>query len=117
MKNLTFSQKRSLTVFAFSVRMFLMGVEDAVIFPSIWPYLQMFHADYWYLGLVLSAYYTVGIASAILFGRLADGNMNLRFSGIVCNLAEVSITLPPRDMFKSSPHYFISKKFSNPLQI
>jgi hypothetical protein len=46
-----------------------MGAEEAVIFPSIWPYLQMFHADYWYLGLVLSAYYTVGIASAILVGE------------------------------------------------
>jgi MFS family permease len=102
MKNLTFSQKRSLTVFAFSVRMFLMGAEEAVIFPSIWPYLQMFHADYWYLGLVLSAYYTVGIASAILVGRLADGNVNLRFSGFVWNLAEVSKILLPRDMLKSS---------------
>ena len=96
MKNLTFSQKRCLTVFAFSVRMFFAGTDQAVIFPSIWPYLQMFHADYWYLGLVLSAYYTVGIASAILVGRLADGNMNLRFSGFVWNLAEVSIILLPR---------------------
>ncbi|CAB4006386.1 major facilitator superfamily domain-containing 8-like [Paramuricea clavata] len=69
--------------------MFLRGAEEAVILPSIWPYLQMFHADYWNLGLVLSAYYTVGIASAILVGRLADRNMNLRFSGIVWNLAEI----------------------------
>ncbi|CAB4019130.1 Hypothetical predicted protein, partial [Paramuricea clavata] len=89
MKNLTFSQKRSLTIFAFSVRMFLTEAEDAVIFPSIWPYLQMFHADYWYLGLVLSAYFIVGIASTILVGRLADGNTNLQLIGFIWNLAEI----------------------------
>ncbi|CAB4021197.1 major facilitator superfamily domain-containing 8-like [Paramuricea clavata] len=89
MKNLTFSQKRSLTVFAFSVRMFFMGAEEGVIFPSVWLYLQMFHADYWYYGLVLSAYNTVGIVSGILVGYLADRNMNLRLSGFIWNLAEV----------------------------
>jgi MFS family permease len=75
-----------------------MGAEQAVIFPSIWPYLQMFHADYWYLGLVLSAYYTVSIASVILVGRLADGNTNIRISGFISNLAEVSIAVLRRNL-------------------
>ena len=97
MKNLTFSQKRSLTMFAFSVRMFFMGAEEGVIFPSVWLYLQMFHADYWYYGLVLSAYNTVGIVSGILVGYLADRNMNLRLSGFIWNLAEVSITVLRRN--------------------
>ena len=68
-----------------------MGVEYAVIFPSLWLYLQTFHANYWYLGLVLSAYNAIAAASAILIGRLADGNaVNFLVLGLVLNLAEVN---------------------------
>ena len=68
-----------------------MGVEHAVIFPSVWLYLQSFNADYWYLGLVLSAYNAVAAVSAILIGRLADRNaVNFLILGLVLNLAEVN---------------------------
>ena len=67
-----------------------MGVESAVILPSVWLYLQMFHVDYWYLGLVLSVYSAVPVASAIVVGRLADGSVvNILLLGIVLNLFEV----------------------------
>ena len=96
------AQKLNSTVFAFAARTFLLGVESAVVLPSIWLYLQMFHAEYWYLGLVLSSYNTVAVASAILVGRLADGNtVNILFLGFVLNLAEVIITT--------------TEKYSNPV--
>jgi MFS family permease len=86
------TQKLNSTAFAFALRLFLMGVESAVILPSIWQYLQMFHADYWYLGLVLSVYSAVPVASAILVARLADrGKVNILLLGLVLNLFEVAI--------------------------
>ena len=90
MEKLTFVQKRNLTLFAFSLRMLFMGVEYAVIFPSVWLYLKIFHVDYWYLGLVLSAYNMVGIASTILVGRLADATRRIRLTGFFWNLAEIA---------------------------
>ena len=86
----TFTEKRNLTLFAFSTRMFFMGVEYAVIFPSVWLYLKMFHAEYWYLGLVLSAYNMVGIVSTALVGHLVDISRKVRFTGFIWNLAEIS---------------------------
>ena len=67
-----------------------MGVEYAVIFPSVWLYLKIFHVDYWYLGLVLSAYNMVGIVSTALVGRLVDITRKVRFTGFLWNLAEIS---------------------------
>lgn len=86
----TFAEKRNLTLFAFSTRMFFMGVEYAVIFPSVWLYLKIFHVEYWYLGLVLSAYNMVGIVSTALVGHLVDISRKVRFTGFVWNLAEIS---------------------------
>ncbi|CAB3998336.1 major facilitator superfamily domain-containing 8-like [Paramuricea clavata] len=86
----TFKEKRNLTLFAFSTRMFFMGVEYAVIFPSVWLYLKIFHVDYWYLGLVLSAYNMVGIVSTALVGRLVDMTRKVRFTGFLWNLAEIA---------------------------
>ena len=86
----TFTEKRNLTLFAFSTRMFFMGVEYAVIFPSVWLYLKIFHVDYWYLGLVLSAYNMVGIVSTALVGHLVDISRKVRFTGFIWNLAEIS---------------------------
>jgi MFS family permease len=86
----TFVEKRNWTLMAFSTRMFFMGVEYAVIFPSVWLYLKIFHVDYWYLGLVLSAYNMVGIVSTALVGRLVDITRKVRFTGFLWNLAEIS---------------------------
>ena len=86
----TFTEKRNLTLVAFSTRMFFMGVEYAVIFPSVWLYLKIFHVDYWYLGLVLSAYNMVGIVSTALVGHLVDISRKVRFTGFLWNLAEIS---------------------------
>lgn len=90
MDSFTFAQKRNLTLFAFSTRMLFMGVEYAVIFPSVWLYLKIFHVDYWYLGLVLSAYNMVGIVSTILVGRLADATRRIRLTGFIWNLTEIA---------------------------
>lgn len=67
-----------------------MGVEFAVIFPSVWLYLKIFNADYWYLGLVLSAYNMVGIVSTLLVGHLADSTGQIRFMGFIWNIAEIA---------------------------
>ena len=67
-----------------------MGIEFAVIFPSVWLYLKIFHVDYWYLGLVLSAYNMVGIVSTVLVGRLADATRKIRFTGFLWNIAEIA---------------------------
>lgn len=90
MQDLNFVKKRYLTLLAFSLRMLFMGVEYAVIFPSVWLYLKIFHVDYWYLGLVLSAYNMVGIVSTILVGRLADATRRIRFTGFIWNLTEIA---------------------------
>ena len=90
MTNLTFRAKRNLTVASFSLRMICMGIEFAVIFPSVWLYLKIFHVDYWYLGLVLSAYNMVGIVSTVLVGRLADATRKIRFTGFLWNIAEIA---------------------------
>ena len=69
-----------------------MGAESAVILPSVWLYLQMFHVDYWYLGLVLSVYSAVPVAAAIYVGHLADRRrVNILFLGLLLNLAQVVI--------------------------
>ena len=67
-----------------------MGVEFAVIFPSVWLYLKIFDAEYWYLGMVLSAYNMVGIVSTLLVGHLADSTGQIRFMGLVWNIAEIA---------------------------
>ena len=90
MKAFSFEQKLRMTFFAFSLRMVLMGVEFAVIFPSVWLYLKIFNADYWYLGLVLSAYNMVGIISTLLVGHLADSTGQIRFMGFLWNIAEIA---------------------------
>ena len=90
MKNLSFTTKRNITVAAFSLRMICMGIEFAVIFPSVWLYLKIFHVDYWYLGLVLSAYNMVGIFSTVLVGRLADSTRRIRLTGFIWNLTEIA---------------------------
>ena len=90
MNTLSFQQKLRMTFVAFSLRMVLMGVEFAVIFPSVWLYLKIFNADYWYLGLVLSAYNMVGIVSTLLVGHLADSTGQIRLMGFVWNIAEIA---------------------------
>ncbi|CAB4006102.1 major facilitator superfamily domain-containing 8-like [Paramuricea clavata] len=90
MKTFSFEQKLRMTFFAFSLRMVLMGVEFAVIFPSVWLYLKIFNADYWYLGLVLSAYNMIGIISTLLVGHLADSTGQIRFMGFLWNIAEIA---------------------------
>ncbi|CAB4023257.1 major facilitator superfamily domain-containing 8-like, partial [Paramuricea clavata] len=89
MESITFVTKRNLTLFAFSIRMLFMGVEYAVIFPSVWLYLKIFHVDNWYLYLVLCAY-IVGIVSTILVGKLADATRRVRLTGFIWNLAEIA---------------------------
>jgi MFS family permease len=89
-RNISFEQKLRMTFFAFSLRMVLMGVEFAVIFPSVWLYLKIFNADYWYLGMVLSAYNMIGIVSTLLVGHLADSTGQIRFMGFLWNIAEIA---------------------------
>ena len=71
-KNLSFVWKRRLTVTAFCIRMFLVGVEYAIILPSVWLYLKTFDVRTWFLGLVVAVYTVAAMISLPVVGRLFD---------------------------------------------
>lgn len=71
-KNMSFVWKRRLTVTAFCIRMFLIGVEYAIILPSVWLYLKTFNVKTWFLGLIVAAYSVAAMISLPIVGRLYD---------------------------------------------
>ena len=71
-KNVSFVWKRRLTVTAFCIRMFLVGVEYAIILPSVWLYLKTFNVKTWFLGLVVAVYTIAAMISLPVVGRLYD---------------------------------------------
>jgi len=71
-KSESFVWKRRLTVTAFSIRMFLVGVEYAIILPSVWLYLKTFNVKTWFLGLVVAVYTVAAMISLPVVGRLFD---------------------------------------------
>jgi len=72
--------------------MFTSGLEYAIIFPTIWEYLQHLGAHkeqtYW-LGLVISAMTLSDMASGLIIGRVVDIYYNIRLLVLVLNVFQV----------------------------
>eukprot|EP00092_Neocalanus_flemingeri_P003893 GFUD01004190.1.p1 GENE.GFUD01004190.1~~GFUD01004190.1.p1 ORF type:complete len:678 (-),score=158.14 GFUD01004190.1:36-1901(-) len=72
--------------------MFLSGVEYAVIFPTIWEYLQSLGVSpdqtYW-LGATLSAMTVTDMVSGLVIGRMLDLKCNPRLLVLILNCAQV----------------------------
>ena len=88
-KNMSFVWKRRLTVTAFCIRMFLVGVEYAIILPSVWLYLKTFHVQTWYLGLVVAMYTIAAMISLPVIGRLFDKTKRTKEILLVMNAFEI----------------------------
>eukprot|EP00794_Sanderia_malayensis_P017599 gene17599-19352_t len=71
-KDMSFVWKRRLTVITFCIRMFLVGVEYAIILPSVWLYLRSFKVETWFLGFVVSCYAFAAMISLPIVGRIFD---------------------------------------------
>ena len=87
-KNVSFVWKRRLTVTAFCIRMFLIGVEYAIILPSVWLYLKTFQVKTWFLGLVVAVYTVAAMISLPIVGRLFDKTRRTKEIMFVMNTFE-----------------------------
>lgn len=66
---------------------FELGSVLAVIFPTVWLYLQdRFGAEEYWLGLLISAYAFAGLFFSPLFGRIADVTQSTRNVVLIGNL-------------------------------
>jgi len=72
--------------------MFISGVEYAVVFPSLWEYLQSLgvpsSSSQW-LGITLSAMTLTDIFSSLVVGRILDTRPGIKFMVIVLNLPQI----------------------------
>ncbi len=87
-KDMSFVWKRRLTVSAFCIRMFLVGVEYAIILPSVWLYLRSFKVETWFLGCVVAAYSVAAMISLPVVGRVFDKTRRTKEILFVMNLFE-----------------------------
>jgi len=72
--------------------MFISGVEYAVVFPSLWEYLQSLgvpsSSSQW-LGITLSAMTLTDIFSSLVVGRILDTRPGIKFMVIALNLPQI----------------------------
>jgi len=72
--------------------MFISGVEYAVVFPSLWEYLQSLgvpsSSSQW-LGITLSAMTLTDIFSSLIVGRILDTRPGIKFMVIALNLPQI----------------------------
>ena len=87
-RDMSFVWKRRLTVTAFCMRMFIVGVEYAIILPSVWLYLKNFKTGTWFLGLVIAAYAIAAMISLPIVGRVFDKTRRIKEILFVMNLFE-----------------------------
>ena len=88
-KDMSFVWKRRLTVTAFCIRMFLIGVEYAIILPSAWLYLKTFKVETWFLGLAVAVYTISAMVSLPIAGRVYDKTKRTKEIMLVMNLFEI----------------------------
>jgi len=85
-------RKRILSQLVIHIFMFVSGLEYAIIFPTIWEYLQSLGVDkeqtYW-LGLVISAMTMTDMISGLIIGRVVDIYTNTRLLVLVLNLFQI----------------------------
>jgi ceroid-lipofuscinosis MFS transporter 7 len=80
---LTFQSKRQLTLIGFGIRRFVVGINYAIVIPSLWFYLQSFGAPYYFLGIAIAADAIVGIIVAPIVGKIADITRRIRAIGAI----------------------------------
>ena len=78
---LTFYSKRQLTLIGFGIRRFIVGVNYAIVIPSLWFYLQSFDAPYYFLGIAIAADSIVGVIVSPIVGKIADITRRIRAIG------------------------------------
>lgn len=86
----TFQSKRQLTFIGFAIRRFVVGINYAIVIPSLWFYLKSFNAPYYYLGLAIAADSLVGVIFAPIVGKIADATRNIRAIGAFACLLDFS---------------------------
>ena len=87
-KDVSFVWKRRLTVIAFCIRMFLIGVEYGIILPSVWLYLKTFNVETWFLGLVVASYTAAAMLCLPIVGRVFDKTKRTKELIMVMNMFE-----------------------------
>jgi len=73
--------------------MFISGVEYAVVFPSLWEYLQSLgvpSSSTQWLGITLSAMTLTDIFSSLVVGRILDTKPGIKFMVIALNLPQIA---------------------------
>lgn len=80
---LTFQSKRQLTLIGFAIRRFVVGINYAIVIPSLWFYLESFHAPYVFLGIAIAADSIVGVLVAPIVGKIADITRRIRAIGAI----------------------------------
>ena len=73
--------------------MFISGVEYAVVFPSLWEYLQSLgvpSSSTQWLGITLSAMTLTDIFSSLVVGRILDTRPGIKFMVIALNLPQIA---------------------------
>ena len=88
-KDKVFLRKRKLTLTVFVMRMFLLGVEYAVVLPSIWLYLKRFNVKPWFLGVVVAVNPAAGVILLPITGRLFDKTRRTRALILIMNIFEI----------------------------
>ena len=80
---LTFQSKRQLTLIGFGIRRFVVGINYAIVIPSLWFYLESFGAPYYFLGIAIAADAIIGIIVAPVVGKIADITRRIRAIGAI----------------------------------
>ena len=84
-----FILKRRLLTVAFSIRLFMKGVEYSVILPSVLLYMKTFDANSVFMGLVIAAYPFAGMISLPIFGWIYDKTKKTKQLILLLNLFQI----------------------------
>ena len=84
-----FLLRRRLLVLCFTIRMFLMGVEYSVIFPSFLLYMKTLNASNAFMGLVVAAYPLAAMISLPIVGHIYDKTKRTKELLIALNLLQI----------------------------
>ena len=90
--NLSLSQKKSFSYFTIQIFMFFSGVEYALIFPSLWEYLQSLGVpedNPLWLGATLSSITLTDILSGLVVGKVLDSTHNNRALVLILNCPQI----------------------------
>ncbi|CAG2213333.1 CLN7 [Mytilus edulis] len=84
------NKKKKLCYTILGLYFFMGGVEYAVILPTLWLYLEnTFHAQQYFLGLILSAFSLTAMLSGPMFGRWSDVTRKPKFPMLIGAVFEI----------------------------